>query len=358
MNRMRARREGSGGVLYVSCVFVLILTAALCSWWLSRSSADALDDLDPTGVAVEAPVRSASVDYSSPAILSGTFVVAPAVLSTGLQGVITALPAVEGSVLQTGQVVYSIDGVPVVAYASETVFYRNLSVGAKGEDVEAAQELLRTLLPESGITPNGIYSESTARTVRSYERKIGRTPTGNFDPQLFVRLPHDQYVVAKTDLAVGAAAPGFSMPVMESQAELHEVTVSGATRGPDGAYEFVSQGVAIPLERSGDTWIVDAAASEPFLRAAAEEDGSAKVDGRSRLAAPLSGLVVPGGAVYSGTDGAQCLFIADGASDYKSEKIELIGSDVSGAAQVAGDLDTDDSVLVNPYVVMGKQSCH
>nr|WP_277344735.1 peptidoglycan-binding protein [Cellulomonas sp. IC4_254] len=258
--------------------------------------------------------------------------------------------------MAAGTAVYAVDGVPVVAYAGDTVLYRTLRVGDEGEDVRAAQGLLAALTGRD-VPVDGRFRASTAAAVRAYERSLGvAQPTGELRAEWFTRLPVVPFVVDAVAVQSGQPAPPAGDPVATATATATGYQVGTASPGPAGDYELVTPGHEIPLTRAADgTWTVpDEAAALSVVLATPAVDGSVTVTGRIRLVTGEPGQAVPGAAVVTDASGATC--VVDAATG-DVVPVAVVGAGVDGTARIRPALDEGATVLVNPAVMRGDVTC-
>lgn len=339
-------------------VVVLVVGAGVVSWVVTRGSGDALAELDPAPVAVAVPVVEVSVDFSEVARLTGDPAGSSAVVSSGRAGTVTGVLVGAGDAVASGAPVYAVDGTQVVAYADAAVIFRSLEAGAKGPDVAAAQRVLSILVPERAVAADGVMNAATVRAVQAYERVLGvKSPTGVLDPTWFVHLPFEGYTVATVEVTAGAPAPEAGQDVLTSATAIATASVSGDSRGPAGAYEFVTQGTSIALERTAEgQWVVTdpAAAAQALLAGEVPAEGPIMIEGRTRYVDGTPGQAVPGASVVTDAAGATCVVMAD---DREVVPVDILGAALDGAAQIAPVLPAGASVLVNPLQVAGDVTC-
>lgn len=340
---------------YGVAVAALVVGAVVAVWLLTRGAAGALADLDPSPSAVAVPVSSAALDYAADASLSGVVGVGPEVLSTALAGMVTAVGAAPGAELGVGSMLYAVDGVPVVAYADDTVLFRSLRLGDQGPDVAAAQRLLAALL-QTDVGDDGVFRASTDRAVRAYERRLGVAhPTGVLDPAWFSPLPTTPFVVSTVELQAGQPAPGAGEVVATATAAARSLTVTTGSAGPAGEYEFVTPGASVPVARAPDgTWeITDLPAAQRVVLAGEVTGTTASVSGRLRLVQGEPGQAVPGASIVTDAAGGTCVVLADG----DLVRVAVVGSSTDGQARIRPVLAADAAVLLNPLVVRGDLTC-
>lgn len=346
---------------YPVLALVLCGSTAATAWLLGQQVPTALAALDPPAVPVTAPVQEAELTFDTSATLSATYATAPALISSGRSGTITGTPVRPGTVLTTGTVVYVVDGVPVRAYTGEDVFFRPLALGDRGPDVTAAQRLLKALLPERRVAVDGVYSTATERHVRAYEKALGAAEsTGVLDPTWFVRLPHDQYIVASTTVVLGAPAPAGGDEVATAAPALSSASLLPDERsdGPDGQYTFVYAGAEVAVERAADTWtVVDLESAYAVMAGADMVGATASREGRLRVAEPLVGQGLPPSAVVLSDDRTRTCTVVVTRTGYEAVQVELVGTAIDGAALVRTVLDPGSTVLLNPGEVAPDVTC-
>jgi hypothetical protein len=334
-----------------------VVGAVLAVWLLTRGAPSALADLDPEPVPVSAPVSTATLDHAADATLTAAVDDGPQVLATALTGTVTRVDVAPGTTLDTGGAVYAVDGVPVIAYADESVIYRPLQRGDTGADVAAAQRVLSVVLGvDTGA--EGTFGATTERAVRAYERRIGvATPTGVLDPAWFARLPAAPFVVASVEIQPGQPAPAAGEPVATATGTASAVTVLTDSTGPAGTYRLTTPDGAIAVTHAVDgTWQVDDPAAAGLLVTGSGEvlDGTATLTGRLRLSPGEDGQSLPGAAVVTDALGGTCVVTSD---DRQAVRVEILGSTADGLAQIRPTLPADATVLLDPLTTLGDLTC-
>jgi hypothetical protein len=127
------------------------------------------------------------------------------------QGTYTAVPAA-GRVAGQGQVLYRVDGAPVVLLYGRVPAYRSLSAGMTGADVRQLNRDLVTLgyatRAELGPTSDYYFSLGTAYALEGLQARLGVTQSGSLGLGQAVFLPSAVRVTADTATLGGPAAPG------------------------------------------------------------------------------------------------------------------------------------------------------
>ena len=188
----------------------------------SRSASSTVtDNAFPTAL-VTIKRRTISQQTSVPATLGYAGSYSPINQASGFY---TALPAV-GQVVSEGQVLYRVDGDPVVLLYGPTPAYRTLSEGTTGADVT---ELNADLVALGEVTAREL---SPASDSFSYWTKIGVerlqaasdvTPSGSLNLGQAVFLPSAVRVTAVSGELGGTAQAGAA--VLEGTSTAREVTV-------------------------------------------------------------------------------------------------------------------------------------
>jgi peptidoglycan hydrolase-like protein with peptidoglycan-binding domain len=173
-----AAPAGSSRRLVTVLVTVLALVAAVAAgWWAARAT------LEPQGVegagsdstvgVVWAEATEGSVGRSLP--LSTTLRQPSTVVAVNqLSGVVTQ--ASPGQV-DVGEVLYAVAGVPVRAVEGAVPFYRDLSPGVRGVDVEQLQAALVELGYLEG-EPDGVFGPDTEAAVEDWQDDLRIPETG------------------------------------------------------------------------------------------------------------------------------------------------------------------------------------
>jgi hypothetical protein len=130
-------------------------------------------------------------------------------------GTITALPSM-GSTLRQGQVLYQVDGSPVVLLYGQVPAYRALSDGMTGADVAELNADLVSLgyATSTQLNPrSGNFSLETAYALEKLQAHLGLTPTGDLTLGQAVFLPGAIQVTSLGQNAVpgSRAQPGSAL---------------------------------------------------------------------------------------------------------------------------------------------------
>lgn len=123
-------------------------------------------------------------------------------LTSDASGRVTRWECREGGVISSGTAPLVVDDRPVVALASDVPLWRELALGADGEDVRAIQAELERL----GFAgpPSGTYDEATVSAVDTLLRSVGTSPEpGVAWTESVLWLPGPEVTVESCDVALG-----------------------------------------------------------------------------------------------------------------------------------------------------------
>ncbi|MFQ5554183.1 MAG: peptidoglycan-binding protein [Acidimicrobiia bacterium] len=233
---------------------------------------------------------------------------APTVASRSF-GTVTGLP-VEGSVIDQGEALFEVNGEPVILLFGEVPAYRalaDLRTNLTGNDVLQLEEALVALGFATGMTVDGEFTDVTESRVEDWQEAMGATVDGTVDLGEVVFLPGPVEVVAR-EVEVGDAV-NDGTPVL---------TIEGSTplEGAD-VLQLEAALTALGFDAGGQVTVDGIFTGETVAAVVAwqtasgmEPDGVVDVgevvfvDGSVRIAALLSppgSLVSPGAPVLDVT---------------------------------------------------------
>lgn len=115
------------------------------------------------------------------------------------QGMVTRDGAKGGTQLSNGSIITTINERPIIAFKGSIPAYRDLAVGARGDDVKQLQEALESL-GYSIWDEEGTYGEATANAVYRFYLDRGYYPPGDTDRteegRYSTALPLSEYLFA------------------------------------------------------------------------------------------------------------------------------------------------------------------
>jgi len=142
-----------------------------------------------------------------------------------LDGKVTSVPAV-GSVIKRGQVLYRVDGSPVVLLRGSVPSYRALSLSMKGKDV---QELNAELVAfgyakRAYLNPKSTrFGMATYYGVRRMQKALGMKQTGQVQLGQLVFQRTAELRVTKVDATYGAGVSAGSTVVTGTSTDRHVI---------------------------------------------------------------------------------------------------------------------------------------
>lgn len=327
-----------------------LLVTGIVAWGATSPAGDAGGDVaDPVTAPVERTTFTAQtrlhgqLSYGTPQPLPPS------------SGMITRLPSV-GQVIERGQEVYEVEGNPVVLFAGERPFWRELSTEASGgEDVRQLQTNLRELGFDPG-RDDGRFDWRTDKAVRAWQRSLGLPQDGVFSPSRVVVADSPRIRIAQVTARAGdgANSPGSytatglsgSAALTPAQARRLEVGEAASIELPDGSTTAASVAAIDPGgqptgsdgERTPPTVILDvpdqdavAAAGAGDVRVTIAHDGGED----PTLMVPVHALIATADGGYAverlRDDGTERIAVTIGRVGDARVEIRSSGEEIDGA---------------------------
>jgi hypothetical protein len=232
----RRRRRIVAAVVLVIVAVAGVLVVADPFGGQNTGSGGVTDNADPTSIAtVSHGAISEQTQLSATLGYSGSYTV----INQG-QGTITSLPSV-GQVVSDGQVLYEINGSPVVLLYGTTPAYRTLSEGStdsatSGPDVQNLNVDLVALgyLSSSDIAADPAdFTAATKAGVEALQAALGVTQNGVLSLGQFVFLPTAARVTGYSGNTVsgGLAQPGSPILTATSTGRLVTIDLDADQQG-------------------------------------------------------------------------------------------------------------------------------
>jgi len=355
----------------VSVVAIVVLLAAAVVAYLivadpfaGSSTNGALDNADPTALAtVTLGSLSAQQQVSATLGYAGSYSV-----PNQATGVYTQLPAA-GQVVRRGQVLYQVNGNPVVLLYGSVPAYRSLSEGMTGADVRQLNANLVALgyATSSELDPASDYfSAETAYALELYQDHLGITETGSLALGQAVFLSSAARVTTISAQLGAQAEPGS--PVLQATATKRQVTIAldaseqSYVRDGDkvsitlpdnqttpGVVSYVGTVATTPPSSGGTSSTpvitVDVTPSDP---AATGHLDQAPVQVSITTATVSDVLIVPVDALVSLAGGGYAVEVVEPGGTPELVAVTLgLFDDAGGAVQVSGaGLDAGEHVVV------------
>ena len=123
------------------------------------------------------------------------------------QGTFTRLPR-PGDRITTGGMLYEVDAEPVVLFAGSRPFWRDITTGAKGPDVQELERNLTDLgyANATDLTVDEEFTDNTAKAVKRWQKALGLKQTGEVELGRVVVLPDRAVRVEEVTAKVGGTA--------------------------------------------------------------------------------------------------------------------------------------------------------
>lgn len=318
-----ALRRGRVPAARVGVLTLVVLTAALLSWWAGWTVAAGrlVPDTSPAvsiAVAVEQVEIGRSVNVGVVALQPHRLVA-----TNALSGTVTSLAT---GPVDPGETIYTVSETPVRAAAGRTPFYRDLARGARGSDVEQLQRMLVDLGYE--LTPDGIYGPGTESAVAKWQRSNGEDGTGIVPLGTLVAVPYLPTTVSfgeqiRVAAVVGGGEdavfarteePRFELVLSSDQASLIPLATP-VSFGVDGAtWTAVTGGAS--TDESGNTVVaLESADGQSICGERCEllpPSPRTILQGTAIVVPPVSGPGLPAGAVQTDATGSASVTLATG----------------------------------------------
>ncbi len=311
--RTRDGQVRSWTTVVVAAVALALLGGTVAILALPGDRADSVDTAtgEPTVAVAVRDFNDARTVHAVPTLSS------PTTLTVSDAGRVTSTTCEVGTTIGSGSSPLTIDERPVIALATTIPLWRDLGVGARGDDVVALQTELRRLGHD--VRPDGIFGSGTAAAVRALLRDLGDTSKSSTLRSASVMwLPTPSITVSSCEVlladrfAGGAVAKvGGGLVALTIAAGGEDVDgTEGAVPGPrvltynDGAAEVDEKG------RVTDPAFLAAVAAGPGFAMAKENGGAITM--QYVLASSVEVAVVPPGSIYALSGGSGCV-VGDGA---------------------------------------------
>jgi hypothetical protein len=300
--------------------------------------------------------ESAELDSAAPATLALTFAADREVPAARVSGVVTATPA-PGAGLETGDVIYEVDGAEVFAVVSDVPLHAPVVWGDHGPDVTAHGALLEALGyldPVESAAPT--VDAPFLSAVHELAADLGYPDVGSAAANVFSHLvwvPADRsFDGYEIQVRPGVPAPIYPAPVLVKTGPVvgASVVISGAS---DREWLFENEQISVAVGVDGR---VTPASLGALDREYVRGDEPA---GILRLADTEQVWLVPASAVIVGSEGAHCV-IARHGSIATLESVEIANARIPGAAlqsDLAGSEVLLNAALVDVEALIGSATC-
>lgn len=269
-------------------------------------------------------------------------------LRTAASGIVTSTACVPGTPLVSGKTAFTVDGASVVALASTVPFYRDLSWGDSGPDVDSLRQALAGL----GYTVGGSgeFDEDVYDALAAIQEAEGlASDDGEFHLTEFLWMPTGTTAVESCAVKIGQSyMPGSTFATTAKV--LTSLTVASAETEElvPGERSLQIFGIDVILPENGvlaDAQALSQIAAAPEANGkltATQDDQSTPISGTSQLVAPLRVAPVPAASVFGVRGNQGCVATENGIYP-----VTVAGANL-GMSQVMFDGDPPANVLLQP----------
>jgi hypothetical protein len=310
-----------------------------------------VDNADPTGLAtVSRQDLSSQTQVSATLGYAGSYSVV-----NQAQGTVTSLPTV-GQVVGQGQVLYEVDGAPVVLLYGSTPAYRSLSEGASSTEVTGADvaelnaDLVTLGYATSAEIPSGTddFTYWTKQGVEKLQKALGVTQNGTLTLGQAVFEPSAVRVTSVSATLGASAQPGQS--VLSATSTTRQVSI--ALDADEQSELAVGDKVTITLPDNQTTAGVISSVGtvlvNPTDPAATGTWDQAPVNVTITTGSVSNVLVVPVDALLAQSNGGYAVEVAGADGVHHLVPVTLgLFDDADGLVQVTGfSLGTGEQIVV------------
>lgn len=311
-----------------------------------RSASPLLTSPTPRTITDERQVRIVATAQPGPEVAAG-----PA------RGTITTVGVAPDDTLIDGAVLFQVDGIDRIGFASSIPFYRPISPGTQGPDVVEVHRLLllKGIIDEQPDDP-GTATFATGQAIADFAESLGAGRTTTFDPGWVVFLPTPDLVAATVSLKIGQSAPAQGAVIITSPGT---VTAARLASGNQEPLNF-APGVEYIAIVDGEEFAVDTATQSiagtdlARLRPPGEPERDG-IPALIRRRTPLQALAVPSSSVMTNDRGTLCLWLPEDKG-YRAVTVTIAGAR-GGVTNVATGLEASQQVLTNPAQVLDNPQC-
>jgi len=212
-------------------------------------------------------------------------------------GKITAFDCAMNATMRSGDTALSLDGTPLLAVATLSPLWRDLTIDTRGDDVRAFQnELSRLGYP---VQADGAMGNATLQAAVNAFARIGvRLPPNMVPLSSLMWIPAAEAQISTCDVAVGAdVQPGASLATFTRTSA--KVTIMDLPKDLlPGARVIRSGASRFPVAADGQVEVPDVAALGITSDSESADGHPKPVEAELVLAEPLPVAIVAPGALY------------------------------------------------------------
>jgi Putative peptidoglycan binding domain len=272
------------------------------------------------------------------------------------EGTLTALPE-PGDVIEPGDVVAEVDGLPIIAVEGAFPLWRTLGSGVEdGKDVLQVEYLLASLgyAQEYDVTVDDDWTSATTDAVEAFQEDHGQDDDGEIDPGELVFLEGPVQVADVTGvLGQPASEAGISVTSTEqsvhvdldtADADLLAVGDRVAVELPTGR-EVTGRVTEIGAAQTDDASGVTTLPVTVTVKDAPQLADGTPVDVNVEVAAAENVLAVPAEALLALAEGGYAVEVADSSGTTHLVGV-TVGVFADGMVEIDGDIQAGAEVVV------------
>ncbi|MET4706085.1 hypothetical protein [Frigoribacterium sp. UYMn621] len=306
--------------------------------------------MESTALAARAPVTVAvgsRLDASRQAVDVTAVTSASSQVKSATSGLVTAVKVAPNSPMVNGTPLIDVSGTTIRAYIEPSPLFRDLSVGAKGDDVSQLGSFLASLglLPAASVSST--YGRSLAAAASAYAKSIGVTPNGVFSAANVAWVPADSTSVGVVKVRVGdtvgagdvliesAGVPTSVKFVVSGGGSQKPTVPTGTLRLTSGSAHVDIESLSLtPAESSSVLGLLVAATTSGSVSATSQGSQTIYSGAVLSVASPARVGVVPSGSIYLTGSDVACVFVAE-SKTYRSIRLsapDLIRGELGSVA--------------------------
>lgn len=324
--------SNSGRLRRLAVVVVLVVFAATAGFFAARATLSSpqvnADAASPTLVEVMDGSVERRQSFTAQARWDSSLVA-----TAGLSGTVTSVAVSAGQPLPASQgtIGYHVNLIPVVVFAGPVPAFRDLAIGATGEDVRQLQTGLAAIGFDSG-TIDGRFDAGVADAVARWQQSLGVEPRGRisngqirFVPTLPATLVLAEEITVGRQLSGAEDAllaldqgPSFSIPLSPEQRDLVPLDVPVELSYADGTWPAVIASATETVEGGQPVLRLTLSGPEggPVCADRCElvaTSGITDFPAQVVLVPTTTGPVIPAAAIQTNADGTTIVIMANGS---------------------------------------------
>jgi peptidoglycan hydrolase-like protein with peptidoglycan-binding domain len=238
-------------------------------------------------------------------------------------GIVTSI-AQDAGPIQSGEELFAVDGVPVLAHRGRTPLYRELRSGETGPEVALLSQFLSDARLLDRRKVSGTFGPTVKAAVTGLQKRLRVPQDGVFRPSYVAFVPNSATAIGEASVTL-ASPVAVGDPVLGLAPTPTDISITPASQGSSlaplqkGALTLTFGDREIAMSglkpTAGELTAVYTSLREAVTTGAAQMTGGGGggapeqyVGGLIRLSRAQERAVVPSTAVYMTMSGAQCLF--------------------------------------------------